>query len=119
MTLRHLFHHFYDVYNDEADVDWNHDWGFILAMVILTIMTGFLLPAAYWMQRWCAASVWDHEDRWKGTKQFAITLLLFVYVPLILNLAFFHIPIVHWLYFSRTLACFNLLVFVWYIGPTL
>src|SRR3989440_6089052 len=109
MTFRHFFHHLYDVYKDEADVDWDHDWGFILAEVILTITTGGLLPAAYWMQRWCTASSWDHEDRWAGTKQLAITLLLLVYVPLILNLLFFHIPLVRWPQFSSTLDWLNLL----------
>jgi hypothetical protein len=116
MSFHHHLHHLYDIYNGEVDVNWNHDWGSILIVITFTLLTGFLLPLAWWIQHWCATSVWDHDDRWKGTKQFAITLLLFIYVPLLLNLVFFHIPIVHWLYFSRTLTWFNLLVFVWYIG---
>jgi hypothetical protein len=116
MSCRHHLHHIYDVYTGEVDVNWNQDRGSILIVITLTILTGFLLPSACWMQHWCAASVWDHEDRWQGTKQFAITLLFIIYVPLLLILVYFHIPIVHRLYFSPTHAWFNLLVFAWYVG---
>jgi hypothetical protein len=113
MSFRHRLHHIYDVYNGEVDVHWNQDRDSILIVIILT---GFLLPSAWWMQHWCETSVWDYEDRWKGSKQFAITLLICIYVPLLLNLVFFHISILHRLYFSTTLGWFNLLVFAWYVG---
>ncbi len=115
MSFRHHLHHLYDIYNGEVDVHWNRDWSSILAMIIFIILTGFLLPLASWMKNWCAASAWDHEDRWEGTKQFAITLLLFIYVPLLVNLLFFHVPLVPGPYFSRTLAWSNLLVLAPYV----
>jgi hypothetical protein len=115
MFFRHHLHYIYDIIHGEVDIDWNHDWGSILIVITFTLLTGFLLLLAWWMQDWCAASVWDHEDRWRGTKQFALTLLLVIYVPLLLNLLLFHIPIVHWLYFSRTFTWINLLVFYCYV----
>lgn len=115
MSFRHHFHHLSDIYHGEAEMKWKRDWRFILAAVLLTILTGFLLPAAWWLQRWCAGSAWDHEDRWAGTKQFAITLLLFIYVPLMFNLLFFHVPLMPWPHFSHTPAWFNGLVCIWYM----
>ena len=116
MALRRYLHHLYDVYNGEIGVDWNRDRHSIITLVGLTILTGFLLPAAWWIQQWCAASAWDHEDRWEGTKQFAIMLLLLFYIPLMLNLAFFHVSFIPWTHFTQIHARFNLLAFAWYAG---
>lgn len=116
MYFRHHLHHLYEIFLGEVDVNWNHDWSYLLIVITFTLLTGFLLPLAWWMQHWCAASAWDQEDRWKGTKQLALTLLLIIYVPLLLNLLLFHIPIMHWLYFTRTFTWFNLLVFYLYLG---
>jgi hypothetical protein len=114
MSFHRHYHHLYDVYNGEVAITWSNDWRSILTIVLLIILTGPLLPLAWWMQHWCAASPWDHEDRWAGTRQFAITLLLFIYVPLILNLMFLHVSFEQWLHFSPALARSNLLLFVWH-----
>ena len=90
---RHL-HHLSDLSHGEADIDWRSDWGYLAIVLIITLLTGPVLLLAWWMQDWNAASPWDHEDRWAGTKQFAITLIVLIYVPLLLNLVFFHVPLV-------------------------
>jgi uncharacterized Tic20 family protein len=103
---RHL-HHLSDLSQGEADIDWSSDWGYLTLVLIITLLIGPVLLLAWWMQHWNAASPWDHEDRWAGTKQFAITLIILIYVPLLLNLVFFHVPLVpFWPH--------RLLVTVWY-----
>jgi hypothetical protein len=114
MSFRRHYHHLYDVYSGEVDITWSGDWPSILAVVVLIILTGPMLPLAWWMQHWCAACPWDHEDRWAGTRQFAITLLLLIYVPLISNLMFFHVSLEQLLHFSPAFARSNLLLFVWH-----
>lgn len=116
MFIRHHLHHIFDIISRKVDIDRKHDWGPLLIVAIIVLLTGFLLPLAWWIRYRCAASVWDHEDRWRGTKQFALTLLFVIYVPLFLNLLFFHIPIVHWVYFTSTSTWSNLLVFCLNVG---
>src|SRR5215472_11607177 len=114
MSFRRHYHHLVDIYYGEVDITWSCDWPSMLAVVVLMILTETLLPMAWLMQHWCAACPWDHEDRWGGTRQFAITLLLLIYVPLILNLMFFHISLEQLLHFSPAFARSNLLLFVWH-----
>ncbi len=63
-------------------------------VVLMTLLTGPVLPMGYRIQRWNTCSRWDDEDRWAGTKLFAFTLPLLIYLPLIANLLFFHISLV-------------------------
>ena len=114
MSFRRHYHHLVDIYYGEVGITWSCDWPSMLAVVVLMILTGTLLPMAWLMQHWCAACPWDHEDRWGGTRQFAITLLLLIYVPLIANLMFFHVSLEQLLHFSPAFARSNLLLFVWH-----
>src|SRR6266446_5364146 len=93
MSFRHHLHHLYDLSNGEAGIDWSSHWGYLTVALIIAILAGPVLLLAWWMQHWNAASPWDHEDRWAGTKQFALTLIVLIYVPLLVNLVFFHVPL--------------------------
>ncbi len=73
----------HDLYRGDVDPDWPSDLRYILPVVIFVILTGPLIIWVYAMQDWCAGSSWDSEDRWQGTRAFAVTFLL-GYLPLIL-----------------------------------
>src|ERR1051326_3925864 len=78
-----LLRRFHDLYRGEADLDWPADLRSILPVALFVMLTGSLLFLAYALQDWCAASIWDAEDRWRGTRALALTLLL-AYLPLLL-----------------------------------
>jgi hypothetical protein len=73
----------HDLYRGDVEPDWHSDRCSILVALLLVILTGPLIFLTYAIQDWCARSHWDYEDRWNGTKAFAVTFLL-AYLPLII-----------------------------------
>lgn len=65
--------HVHDLYKGEVALDWHTDWPYLLVIVGIIVLTGPLVFLACAIQRWCAASSWDYEDRWRGTRAFAVT----------------------------------------------
>ncbi len=101
---------FHDLYRGEAELDWPADLRYILPVALFVMLTGPLLFLAYALQDWCAGSIWDAEDRWRGTGALALTLLL-AYLPLFL----FRADIAHlWPHFFGPPTWHNLLL--WWCG---
>jgi hypothetical protein len=73
----------HDLYRGDVEPDWRSDRRYILFALLLAISTGPLIFLVYSIQDWSAESRWDYEDRWKGTKAFAVTFLL-TYMPIII-----------------------------------
>lgn len=73
----------HDLYKGDAELDWRSDRRYILFALLLVIPTGPLIFLVYSIQDWSAGSRWDYEDRWNGTKAFAVTFIL-AYIPLII-----------------------------------
>lgn len=77
--LRYL----HDLYKGAVDLDWHTDWPCILVIAGIIVFSGPLVFLAFAIQDWCAGSCWDSEDRWRGTRAFALT---FIVVALLLAL---------------------------------
>ena len=78
-SLRHV----HDLYNGSLALDWQADWPCILAIVGMVVLSGPLIFFVFAIQDWCAGTSWDSEDRWRGTRAFALT---FIVVALLLAL---------------------------------
>lgn len=74
---------FHDLYRGDAEPDWRSDRRYILPVFVLVMLTGLLIFLVYAIQDWCVGSTWDYEDRWNGTKAFAVLFLL-ASIPLII-----------------------------------
>src|SRR5689334_950995 len=83
-----LLRHMHDLYHGKGALDWRTDWPCLLVMVGIVALTGPLVFLAYAIQDWCAGTSWDYEDRWRGTRAFAVTFMV-VALLLVLLRGFF------------------------------
>ncbi len=73
MSFKDHIHYLSDLLDGDAPVDWRKGWLFLLALALITLLTGPWLVLALWVQCWNVRTLWDTKDHWEGTKQFAIT----------------------------------------------
>ncbi len=68
--------HVHDLYNGALALDWPADWPYLLVVAGMVVLSGSLIFFVFAIQDWCAASSWDYEDRWNGTKAFAAAFIV-------------------------------------------
>jgi len=83
-----LLRHLHDLCKGEVALDLHADWPCLLVMAGIVALTGPLVFLACAIQDWCAGTSWDYEDRWRGTRAFAVTFLV-VALLLVLVRGFF------------------------------
>jgi hypothetical protein len=77
MSFKSRLHVLSDQIEGEAPVVWRRDWLPLLALTLVTLLTGPWSVLALWTQRWNVRDLWDAKDHWEGTKRFAVTFVLF------------------------------------------
>jgi hypothetical protein len=76
MSFRNRVHVLSDQLEGDAPIVWRRDWPSLLALALITLLTGPWLVLALWVQRWNVRTLWDAKDHWEGTKQFAVTFVI-------------------------------------------
>ena len=87
MNVRAALHRFSDLLASESPFDWERDWLVFVIVFFGSILLGPVVLLAFKLQRWNARCPWDSEDHRAGTKQFAVTFLVW---DGLLLLAWFH-----------------------------
>ena len=71
-----LLRHVHALFHGAVALDWHADWPCLLVMAGIIVLTGPLVFLACTIQDWCAGTSWDYEDRWRGTRAFAVSFLV-------------------------------------------
>lgn len=76
MSFKDRLHVLSDQLEGDAPVVWRRDWLSLLALTLVTLLTGPWPVLALWTQRWNVKALWDAKDHWDGTKLCAMTFVL-------------------------------------------
>ncbi len=76
MAFKDRVHLLSDQLEGDAPIAWRKDWPSLLALSLVTLLTGPWPVLALWVQRWNVRTLWDAKDHWEGTKQFAVTFVI-------------------------------------------